>query len=491
MAILISEAGDFVKRIKILSVCIAAAISGLVCRLFYIAVADGKTLAEEAVAQRTESVVFESPRGIIYDRNMIKLTNAEMELVYSGETPYYIDRRNSSLLSHVIGYISPGGRGSGIEGAFDYVLAPSEKAHISYLKDINNNRTSDGYAVDVEKSYAGVALTIDCHIQKITEDAMDKYGIKGAAVVAECESGEIAAMASRPNFDRNNLAGFLNGTDGELVNKAIRAYNPGSVFKIAVAAAALEGAADETARFFCGGKSDIDGMDFVCHKNGGHGNQDMRTAFANSCNCAFYEIGRQTGIEKIHAVASGFGIGSEVLRINGIAEDIGNVPRTVTSNAELANISIGQGDVMITPLQAADMLCTICSGGVRKQLTLVKGMVDADGNCQSVSGGEVGRVISETTARKLVDMMKYAVKNGTGKSADIEKYGSGGKTGSAETGWKKDGELMQQGWFAGFFPAENPKYVCVVVAENGKSGSDSACPVFAEIGTGVCKLMNF
>ena len=85
-------------------------------------------------------------------------------------------------------------------------------------------------------------------------------------------------------------------------------------------------------------------------------------------------------------------------------------------------------------------------------------------------------------------MLRLGVSQGTGSSAQIEKYGAGGKTGTAETGWKKDGELMQQGWVAGFFPAENPRYVCVVIAENGKSGSSSACPIFKEIGTGVCAI---
>ena len=85
-------------------------------------------------------------------------------------------------------------------------------------------------------------------------------------------------------------------------------------------------------------------------------------------------------------------------------------------------------------------------------------------------------------------MMIEAVKSGTGIEAQIEKYGAGGKTGSAETGWEKDGELMTQGWFAGFFPAEEPKYVCVVVAENGKSGSKSACPVFRQIGEDICNI---
>lgn len=476
------------KRVKIVFSLFLAAAVLLTSRLFYIGVIKNKSLAEQAVAQRTQSISFESPRGIIYDKNMVRITNAQMQLVCSGDTPYYIDEKSGGFLSHVIGYISPDGKGSGIEGAFDYVLAPDGKSKISYLKDINNNRTSEGYAVDTKKSYKGIALTIDSHIQKITEDAMDKFGINGAAVVVDCESGGIAAMASRPTFDRTNLASYLNGTDGELVNKAICAYNPGSVFKIVVAAAALENSIGENGRYFCDGTAEIDGTEFACHNEEGHGEQDLCLAFANSCNCAFYKIGSEVGAEQIYKYASAFGIGSEVLRINGIYENTGFVPKAASSAAELANISIGQGDVMLTPLQAADMLCTICNGGVRRQIALIKGIVDENGECREVASSETGRIIGESTARKLTEMMKAAVESGTGTAAQLEKCSAGGKTGSAETGWIKNGNLMQQGWFAGFFPSDNPKYVCVVIAENGKSGSSSACPVFKEIGDKICKI---
>lgn len=475
------------KRLKILFVAFAVLVSAIICRLFYISVIDGERLSKMAVSQRTESVRFQSPRGIIYDRNMLKLTDAEMELVVKDGKPYYVNRGKSDILSHVIGYISGDGSGCGIEGAFDYVLAPDSSSTIAYLKDINNNRISDGYSINLERKRNGVALTIDYHVQKIVEKAMDNHSVNGAVIVADCKTGEILAMASRPNFDRKNLADYLDGTDGELVNKGIQAYNPGSVFKIIVAAAALENSFNEDMLYECNGKTTVDGMEFNCHKEDGHGVQNIPQSFANSCNCAFYEIGTNLGGEEIKKLSTALGIGNEVLGINGILEKTGNVPDAKTK-PELANISIGQGDVMVTPLQIADVLCTLCNGGVRKQMTLIRGVVDDDGNCAAVSPADRGRVLSETTSRRLMNMLRLGVSQGTGSSAQIEKYGAGGKTGTAETGWKKDGELMQQGWFAGFFPAENPRYVCVVIAENGKSGSSSACPVFKEIGTGVCAI---
>ena len=470
------------KRIKLVAVCFGIALTVVSARVFYVGVIKQGDYTESVMSQRVESVKFLSPRGIIYDRNMIKFTDAKMKLVIKSGKPYYVGNRTGNMLSHVVGYISGDGKGCGIEGAFDYVLGADKSSEISYIKDINNTKISRGYNIDIAKSYRGVSLTVDYHIQEIVENAMDFYKINGAAIVVDCKSGGILAMASRPNYNVANLEKYLEGKDGELVNKAICAYNPGSVFKILIASAFLENHYNDEVYFECNGKSVIDGVEFVCHKEEGHGVQSLEQAFANSCNCAFYNLGNMVGIEDIYSYSADFGLGKEVLCINGIAEDRGIVPSAVSNQRELANISIGQGDVMVTPLQIADMLCTICNGGVRKQLTLIRGMVDEKGQCTEIQGTDIGRVISETTARRLTDMMNTAVESGTGMSAQLDKCPAGGKTGSAETGWLKDGKMMQQGWFAGYFPAQNPRYVCVVIAENGIRGSDSACPVFKKIG---------
>lgn len=477
------------KRLKKMFIGFGIIMVILIARIFYFSVIQNEQLTKSVLAQRTSKVNFTSPRGIIYDCNMIKITDAQMKLVVKDGKPYYIGNRTSNVLSHVIGYISEDGKGSGIEGAFDYVLAAKDNSTISFLKDINNNKVSKGYDINIGNSYKGISLTIDYHVQKTVEKAMDSLCINGAAIVVDCKSGEILAMASRPNYDANNLADYLDGTDGELLNKAILQYNPGSVFKVVVAAAFLENHYNDEMVYECTGKTDIDGIEFVCHSDEGHGKQNIEQAFANSCNCAFYNIGNMVGIDEIYKYAYDFGIGNEVLRINGIYEASGYVPQNISSAAELANVSIGQGDVMVTPLQIADILCTICNGGIRNQLTLVRGIVDDKGVCGETQSATVGRVISETTARRLLKMMNRAVADGTGINAQLDYYGAGGKTGSAETGWEKDGKLMQQGWFAGYFPAENPKYVCVVIAEDGNSGSDSACPVFRLIAEDMCKWM--
>lgn len=473
------------KRIKTLFLCFSVIMGLLTARLFYIGVINNKKYTENVISQRTSTVKFKSPRGIIYDRNMIKITDSDMKLAVKDGIPYYVGTRSNRLLCHVIGYISPDGKGSGIEGAFDYVLSSDENSSISYLRDINNNMISKGYSIDIGDSYKGVSLTIDYHIQKIVEDSMDDNKIRGAVIVADCSSGEILAMASRPYYNPVNLESYLSGTEGELLNRSILQYNPGSVFKIIVTSAFLENHFGNNIVYECNGKTLIDDREFVCHKEDGHGLQTLEQAFVNSCNCAYYIIGETVGIDEIYKYASDYGIGNEILKINGIYEDKGNVPYSVYNKSQLANISIGQGDVMATPLQITDMMCTICNGGIRNQLTLVRGIVDNEGNCMEAEGTQIGRVISETTARRLMEMMNSGVLYGTGTEARLDKHTSGGKTGTAETGVVKDGEEVKQAWFAGYFPAEEPKYVCVVMVEDGISGGVSACPVFKQIGDNI------
>ncbi|MBR0278179.1 MAG: penicillin-binding protein 2 [Clostridia bacterium] len=473
------------KRLKIFVIFMIFAAMALTFRLAYICIVKKEDYSQKAVGQRVERLKYSGIKGVIYDRNMISITDYNNITVKDGKL-FFQGNKTNNLLSHVIGYVSDDGKGSGIIGAFADALSNGEKA-VSCLKG-PDGKVPDGYLYQRDSRYSGISLTIDYHMQKIAENAMDKYGIKGAAVVADCKTGEILAMASRPNFDKNNIAKYLNGTEGELVNKAISAYNPGSVFKIAVAAAALETSLNEERTYSCSGETEIDGRAFACHKEDGHGTLNVKEAFANSCNSAFYSIGIETGADMICKYARLFGFGKEVLKINGICEDEGVIPSGDYTDAQTANISIGQGDVMVTPLQVADMMCTICNGGIRNQMKIIRGFVDADGKCRPTDPVQTGRVISKSTADKIISMMIEAVKSGTGIEAQIEKYGAGGKTGSAETGWEKDGELMTQGWFAGFFPAEEPKYVCVVVAENGKSGSKSACPVFRQIGEDICNI---
>ena len=523
-------------RIKQFGIFTVVVLLLLCVRLGYLSAIKGEALSKQAVLQRTDSIPIKTARGIIYDRQMRAITEGRcrlhaavivQECVNPDEVSRLIGQKitkddieifplqavteqqarlvkmrgvmlfnvserynQDGLLSHVIGYKSDDG-GFGIEYAFDKELTIEQSDSISMIKNANSKMmTGLGYNRTSKKNYNGIRLSIDYHVQAIVEKALDNNMENGAAVVVEVETGDILAMASRPNFLQSQLAKYLTSSRGELINRAVSEYDLGSVFKVVLAAAALEeGIYNPQSQFRCGGALDVSGREFVCNNKDGHGVLSLELGLAHSCNVVFYKIGQDLGINKINEYAKKLGFDQKILNIEGFGEKKGYIPSDIENMPqEIANISIGQGKIKVTPLQVADMFCTIANGGIRKSLTLTDGIVDQNGNYTQTKTKGTKRVISAQTAAALRKMLRTAVKEGTGTNAQIEGWGAAGKTGSAQSGWEKDGELMTHGRFGGYFPEENPKYVCVVLAENGKSGAASAAPVFREIGEGIKKL---
>ena len=212
----------------------------------------------------------------------------------------------------------------------------------------------------------------------------------------------------------------------------------------------------------------------------------MAQAFAMSCNSYFINLGQEVGIDKLLDTAELFGFGDKTgLSNQGIAESEGTLPGylTYTSPAEIGNISIGQGELLISPVQGANMAAVIANGGILNQATLVESIVNDNGErIRNVNNPIWRRAISKETAAALQGMMLLTVESGTGRWADIGGHGgSAGKTGSAETGWVKDNRDILHAWFSGYFPIDCPRYSLCVFIEDGTSGSSSAAPIFAEI----------
>lgn len=432
----------------------------LIIRLSFITIG-GKQLKNEAFSQQTAN--FYAGK-CIYDSDMRELSN-------------------TTKMSHLIGYSWNGGA-YGIKNTLKE-LSFVEEQNIFEITDVNGKTVS--YAKK-GNDYSGVMLTVNYHIQKIVEEVMDSCELTGAVVVVDTDTGGISAMASRPDFQNSNVEQYFKSDNGELINRATSQYNLGSIFKIVTAASALQTSFSYEYMYNCTGKINIDGRDFLCNKEDGHGIITFNQGMAHSCNCLFYDFGIKLGYSNIKKYALDFGFGEQVLKINGYDESRGNLPSDVLSNQGLANVAIGQGEILATPVQVADMMCTIANDGIRKQLMLIGGIVDKNGNVAKIQPTETGRIISVDTARNIKQMLFEAVQYGTGVSAKPNNSSAVGKTGTAETGWTRNGETMTHGWFAGYFPAEKPRYVCVVLAENGGYGSDSASPVFKEIAKKILDL---
>lgn len=400
------------------------------------------------------------------------------------------------LAAHVTGYInSADNRGvSGIEGIYDEVLRGNSPEYAAAIVDAGQRIIPGlGYKrikIDQGNGPSNVVLTLDIGIQRIVETVMDRHVSKGAVIVMRPSTGEILAMASRPNFDANKISEYLMQDSAPLLNRAVSAYQPGSVFKLVVAAAALE---NEIVRpkdmFFDPGYIDINNLRFKGwdFDRGGRGYITFTDAMAYSSNPVFIEVGLKLGAEKLINFAYKLGFGQHS-KLNFDGEADGNIPSAEgIYPGELANLAIGQGSLEATPLQMASLVSTIVNDGIKVDPYIVSKITNADGvavNGYRASRG--ARVLSRHTASELRTMMTAVTSYGTGQSAYVEKYGSAGKTGSAETGRiNASGHGINHAWFAGYAPLDNPQYVVVVMVEEGMSGGDVAAPIFNEIVTSI------
>ncbi|HHV60470.1 MAG TPA: peptidoglycan glycosyltransferase [Clostridiaceae bacterium] len=523
----------------------------LLIRTFKIQIFDGPSLSEAAYSQRLVNLQLEKMRGNILDRNEIPFTNREekvqviikpaylrgqyedidklcntlnidsyifqKEMEFKSEPVLFetdkdtaqkvkslgiqgvtllhsLKRYTEPVASHVIGYLRKSDQigETGIEKFFEEVLKYNDENSVAVITDAKSNPVQGlGYRIfsaDKNSKMLHVKTTLDYHIQKIVSDVLDKYGIKGAAVVIEVNTGDIVAMVSKPDFDQNNVDRYLNSSNNELFNRAVASYSPGSIFKIIDAAVFYESGGVMQEYYNCEGYIRLGNISFKCHSfdQGGHGWINLQDAFAFSCNAYFINMGLKLKPLNIINMAGKFGFGEETgIYKQGVEESCGNLPEIgkFYSDGDVANISIGQGDILATPLQVAAMTATIANGGIKNRINIVDSVVDSQGNkVRNLRIDEGTRVISKRTADKVRRLMEQTTRNGTGILANVDEYGgAGGKTGSAETGQVVNGEKVIHAWFTGYFPIAGPRYAVSIFVENGKSGGEAAAPIFADI----------
>ncbi len=422
----------------------------------------------------------------------------------------------SSLARHLTGYLndSDDSGASGIEKSYNEELTSGMAlAAVSYADARKTPLTGLGYSIltlheGMPHDHAGqpqpynVKTTIDVQIQEIVEEVMARHNVAGAVVVENVLDGSIAAIASKPDFDQNKVSQYFGSAGMELFNRAVASYNLGSVFKIidvaAMAEAAISGGSDSEKMnlddYVCSGSIKVGSNIFKCssHQTGGHGHIDLEKAFAVSCNPYFINASMQTGFRTLVKMAADFGLGMETgIRSQNLEESPGLLPPADAyySNGDIANMSIGQGTIMATPVQVANIAATIANGGINNRVNIIDSIVDQNGKkIRNIRVNSWKRIIPSSTARFIGGLMRGVMTDGTGAGYDIAQYGGAcGKTGSAETGQYKDGKMVVHAWFAGYFPAKDPKYSIAVFIENGRNGRTAAAPVFNDIASEIMK----
>lgn len=404
---------------------------------------------------------------------------------------------DTNIFSHVIGHMNSIGEGSGIELSQNDDLT-NEKVNNSIILGRDGSyrfwpQLNYTEVINTDIPYKSYRLTVDYHIQKIVEENIDKDKRNGAVIVADVETGDILAMVSRPNFELNDIAKHLDSKDENFINKAIqKTYPPASLFKTVVMIAALEeNLIDLEEKFLCTGVEIIGVEETRCkaHEDGERGELDIIEAFEESCNSTFIQLGKRVGGEKIIEVAERLGFGSKI-GIGLIEEISGNLPTEDKFNGpSLAKISIGQDDILVTPLQITNMMMIIANDGIEKDLDIRDGYVTSEGKMiEKAKRDEAIKKLDSRYTDIIKKMMKRVVSNGTAsKHVSLEDIGgAAGKTGTAEIGSKK-----YASWFSGYFPKDKPKYVITVLVEDVKSGGYYCGTIFKDIAKKINEIYKY
>ncbi len=383
---------------------------------------------------------------------------------------------NGSLFSQVLGFTNIDNEGqSGLELSLEEYLAGVDGKQIAET-DSSGNTLAYGSTEYIDPiDGCDVVLTgdsvLESYLVKALEEALEINNAKSAqGIMMDCNTGAILALASLPDYDpndppRNDLTLLAELSKNRIVTDV---YEPGSTFKIVTLASALNCSAtgmDNT--YYCNGSYTVNGETIHCWKHGGHGSQTLAEAVQNSCNCAFMQMALAMGTEEFYDYIYSFGFGRNTgCGLVGESGGIVTHEKYITDN-DLARIGFGQS-IAVTPIQLCSAVCTAVNGGYLLSPYIVQRILADDGSVIfEADSSPVRRVISEETSAAVREILQGVVDNGTGRNCQIEGYSVGGKTGTAQK-YDENGRISAGGYicsFVGFAPAEDPRFVCLILVD--------------------------
>jgi len=393
---------------------------------------------------------------------------------------------------------------TGVEKVYEATLVGTDGEALEIVDSMGRSKGEIAKR-DPEKGQ-NLILTLDYALQEKAEELLE--GREGAVVMMDPQTGEILALASYPTFDPNKFIDrftpeewldLVTSPEFPLENRAIRGqYAPGSIFKLVIDLGALElGLVDEKTVFTCKGEIEIYNEPFACWVKEGHGEMNLIQGIRNSCNIYHYQVGKKMGIEEISRYAKMLGFGART-GIDLPGEKIGLVPdpqwkREVRKErwqpGETISVSIGQGPLLVTPIQVAIYTSIIANRGRKVTPHLL--------NSKSQIGNkiftEINTVeIEPSTFETIIQGMWEVVnRGGTGWAANVKGFDICGKTGSTQListekyeekkEEEEEEETKTHSWFTGFAPRDNPKIVVTVLVEYGGMGGATAAPLARQL----------
>lgn len=415
----------------------------------------------------------------------------------------------NNLASYVIGFTNDENVGQyGIEASFDEELSGISGKNVS-LKDNASNKIplTDEETYAPKEGYS-VVLSIDSNIQQFAETAAlhakkENMADKVSIIVQDTMTGEILAMTTKDDYNLNDPRAPLNEKQKEEWDKLSEEekmdilydnwrdfnvndqYEPGSTFKLITAAAAIEeNTAQPDSQYVCNGAMVMGNSRLTCTSHT-RGRKTLAKAIEESCNMTMIQVGQDLGAEKFLKYIKAFGFGKKT-GIELYGESIGIIPRSYKdiSKVNLATMSYGHS-IAVSPIQLINAVSAISNGGFLNKPTLIKEIVDANGNVIERKRPELRRrVISEETSDKMKMMMRRVVEKGTGKRAQVPGYIVGGKSGTANIATPTGYLEAYNSSFVGVAPLNDPRLTVLVVVNNPKGGilgSVVAAPVVQDV----------
>ncbi len=390
-------------------------------------------------------------RGSILDTNGIVL--AKTIVADDGtESRYY---PYGKVFAHAVGYSVLGK--SGIELSENYNLLTSN----AFFGEKIANEFQD------EKDMGdSIVTTLDASLQEVAYDALSGYN--GAAIVIEPDTGKILAMVSRSSYDPNTISDdwsdLIEDSDSSLLNRSTQSQIvPGSVFKIVTALEYMRENPDyDDYTYTCTGTIEYEGTTIQCSNQTAHGTQNLEEAFANSCNCAFIDMGLDLDVESYADTAE------ELLFNTSLPGDVTStkasfVLDSTSTSADIMMTSMGQGETVTSPYHMALITCAIANGGKLMSPYIVDSIENYTGSTiTQYSPKSYSDIMTSQEAAELSSYMEAVIEYGTGTTLNGQSYTVAGKTGTAEYSSNKD---ESHSWFVGFTNVDNPDIVVCVVVE--------------------------
>ncbi|MDO4562678.1 MAG: penicillin-binding transpeptidase domain-containing protein [Clostridia bacterium] len=452
------------NRIITLMVAICVLFLSLAVYLTYYTLAEAPKVVQSSYNRRLFEAEDKVIRGSVTDRSGTVLAKSFME-----DGKQVREYTQGGLYTHTIGYSSRNYGKSALE--------------LRYNKELlYTDVVSEVFSPDVKQTGATLRLSADNEMTKKAASLL--RGRNGSVIAIGVKTGEILCMYSNPTFDPNESkladewANLADDDDSPFVARATSGlYAPGSTFKTVIAAAAAEnGLADFSMEDT--GVVRIDGKDF---KNSGehvYGSIDLKSGFAKSSNVMFATLGVQLGESVLRDVVSRFWIGNEIEF--DISTSKSRFPYdTAMSRTDMASVGIGQGKLLVTPLNMALIAQSIANGGVMMKPYLVESAtLSSGGILYRARPQALTTVCSAAAADKVGELMRECVVSGTGARAALSGTAVAGKTGTAEN----ERADKEHAWFIGYAPYENPTVAVAVMCEYSGSGGGSVCaPIAREI----------